>query len=241
MIDWHSHVLPGMDDGSRSVEESLAMLRALGADGVSLVMATPHFYANEESVDSFLERRQACLDALLQAREEGMPEVRVGAEVKYYPGISKMKELDRLTVEGSRILLLEMPMTRWTEYTVKELLSLAAARSLTVVLAHVDRYLGLQRRGTLERLCEEGVLMQVNAGSLESFSTRRRVLSLLDAGLVQFLGSDCHNLTTRPPRLAGAYRRISKKFGDRYIHEMAAFGHRILARNTKQRDASASP
>ena len=233
MIDWHSHVLPKMDDGSRGVEESLAMLRSLQADGASCVIATPHFYANEESVDTFFKRRKECLDTLLLELYDGAPDIRVGAEVKYYPGISKMEGLERLTVERTNILLLEMPMTRWTEYTIKELLALAASRSLTVVLAHVERYIGFQRRGTLERLCDGGLLVQVNAGSFESFGTRRRVMRLLDAGLVHFIGSDCHNLTTRPPRLAGAYKRVAKRFGSHYVSEMTSFGHRILIQKEK--------
>ena len=64
MIDWHSHVLPQLDDGSRSLEESVAMLEALKCQGVDTVIATPHFYANEESVEAFLERRKKSHDLL---------------------------------------------------------------------------------------------------------------------------------------------------------------------------------
>ena len=64
MIDFHTHILPRMDDGSRSVEESLEMLDSMRQQGVKTVFATPHFYANDESVDSFLERREASLKAM---------------------------------------------------------------------------------------------------------------------------------------------------------------------------------
>ena len=86
MIDWHSHILPAMDDGSRCVEESIEMLDLLAEQGVSCVIATPHFLANEESVDRFLQRRRASYDALMQAVSENHPTVLCGAEVKYYAG-----------------------------------------------------------------------------------------------------------------------------------------------------------
>ena len=237
MIDWHSHVLPKMDDGSRSVAESMAMLRSLQTDGVSCVIATPHFYANHDSVNTFLKRRQECFETLLSSMYDGAPELRLGAEVKYYSGISKMEGLQRLTVDNTNILLLEMPMARWTEYTVKEILALAASGTLTVVLAHVERYIGFQHRGTLERLCDGGVLVQVNAGSMQTFGNRRRIFKLFDAGLVHFIGSDCHDLTTRPPCMAGAYDRIAKRFGTSYVRDMISFGQMIIKqkeRNTEK-------
>lgn len=233
MIDWHSHILPKMDDGSQSVEESIDMLRSLQADGVNCVIATPHFYANAESVSAFLKRRQDSFEVLLRSLYDDAPDIRVGAEVKYYSGISKMEGLERLTIENTNILLLEMPMVRWTEYTIEELLALAASRSLTIVLAHVERYIGFQRRGTLERLCDGDILLQVNAGSIETFGTRRRVFRLFDAGFVHFIGSDCHNLTTRPPRMKMAYKRVAKKFGPSYTSDMISFGRRILIQKQK--------
>ena len=92
MIDWHSHLLPKMDDGSRSVEESVSMLDLLGEQGVSIVLATPHFGADEESVDEFLERRAHAYERLAPHIKPEHPRVLCGAEVKYYPGISKMQD-----------------------------------------------------------------------------------------------------------------------------------------------------
>ena len=99
MIDWHSHVLPGVDDGSRDLTESLAMLSSLASQGVSFVVATPHFIANNESVDDFLERRNNASALLSEKITDGMPGVILGAEVKYYSGISHMAELEKLLFE----------------------------------------------------------------------------------------------------------------------------------------------
>jgi protein-tyrosine phosphatase len=228
MIDWHSHILPMMDDGSRSVAQSLQMLSALSAEGISCAVLTPHFYANRDSVDSFLSRRAERAARLREEMTPGLPDLRLGAEVYYYPGIGKMEGLDRLTVEGTRLLLLEMPFSRWTEYTVKEILDLASTGGLTVVLAHIDRYLHFQKRGVLEELCDAGVLVQANASFFYELAHRRRALSLFSRGLVHFLGSDCHNMTTRPPRIAAAYRRIAKSFGPGCVNDMNEFGRGAL-------------
>jgi protein-tyrosine phosphatase len=100
-----------MDDGSKRVQESLELLSMLSAQGVDTVIATPHFYANDESVDRFLERRAECYGRLCDALPDGVPKMLLGAEVSYYPGISRLEGLSRLCIEGTDILLLEMPFT----------------------------------------------------------------------------------------------------------------------------------
>jgi protein-tyrosine phosphatase len=151
-----------------------------------------------------------------------------GAEVKYYPGIAKMQELGQLAIQGTNVLLLEMPMARWTDYVVKELVELAGTRGLAIVMAHIERYLPLQSRGTMEWLCTNGLLMQVNATFFERFRTKRQALRMLGAGMIHMIGSDCHNLTSRPPRLHIAYGLIEKRFGGEFIRQMNEFGHSVL-------------
>ena len=119
MIDFHSHILPGIDDGSKDVAESLAMLSALKEQGVDTVVATPHFYANHHSVEEFLRRRQKAMDRLSAELSEGAPTIVLGAEVRYYEGISHLQNLESLCIGDSKLLLLEMPFYKWTEYTVR--------------------------------------------------------------------------------------------------------------------------
>lgn len=224
MIDWHSHVLPSMDDGSRDVEESVLMLKALKEQGVNTVVATPHFYANDESVDSFLERRKKSFQMLERALEEDDPSILLGAEVRYYAGIARMAELEKLAIESTRLVLIEMPMTRWTEYTVKELVELSGSSRLTVVMAHIERYLKLQPKNVWRRLAESGILMQVNASAFDGMG-KRKAIKLLQSGMLHFVGSDCHNMTSRPPRISSAYELISKKCGEHTISRINEFGY----------------
>lgn len=232
MIDWHNHVLPKMDDGSRSVAESIAMLRAQAEQGVTTVIATPHFYANDESVTSFLTRRNQSLQRLCtEWQTDALPSIRLGAEVQYYLGISRMPALSALCIEGSNLLLLEMPMIRWTESMIRELVEISGRDGICLVLAHIDRYLSLQDREVWSRLLENGILMQVNASFFAAFPTRRKALSLLKKGCIHLLGSDCHNMTSRPPQIGKAYSVIQKRFGADYIRQINEYGYSILDTN----------
>lgn len=231
MIDWHSHILPGMDDGSENLAESLAMLERQAQQGVKTVIATPHFYANDETVTDFIGRRQKAYEALKAQLPEGAPDILLGAEVRYYRGISRMENIEALRIQGSKLLLLEMPMRDWTESMIKDLMELAGSGSVQLVLAHIDRYWGLQNRDVWDRLYENGILMQANAGFFTGFSTKRKAISLLKDGMVRLIGSDGHNMTTRPPHLEKAFDVIGKKLGKEYLEQMTHYGYSLLTGN----------
>ncbi len=229
MIDWHSHVLPCVDDGSGSTEESIAMLDMLSAQGIKTVVATPHFFANDESVSDFLKRRDEALRILDSELAEKNIEIIPGAEVKYYQGISKLQELGSLCIGDTDLLLLEMSFSKWTEYTVKELVDIASSRKVKIVLAHIERYLKLQRDSVWERLYDSGILMQVNASFFNDLFSRRKAFKMLDEHRIHFLGSDCHNIKTRSPQIGKAYEIIRKHYGDDFIKQMDDYGYSVLS------------
>lgn len=227
MIDWHSHILPGVDDGSADVSESIALLEELSRQGVDTVIATPHFYANDEPLQSFVERRQKAYEELCSAVTDSNIRILQGAEVRYYPGISRMSSLSDLHIDGGRLLLLEMPMTKWTEYTVKEIIELSSSKNSRLILAHIERYMRLQSAKVWERLYESGAFMQVNASFFTSF-TKRKALKLLRDGGIHFIGSDCHNMSSRPPKLNLAYDLIRNKFGEDFLSQVDEYGKSVL-------------
>ena len=227
MIDWHSHILPNVDDGSHDVAESIELLKQLNNQDVDTVVATPHFIANNESLESFLNRRDEAYKKLNSELTDDLPKVLLGAEVKYYPGISRLEGIKQLTISGSKLLLLEMPMSKWTEYTVRELIEMAASKKVTVVLAHIERYLKLQNKAVWNRLYESGILMQVNASYFTGISRRKAINQLCD-GKIHFIGTDCHNLNGRPPNMNKATEFIFKKIGYNFINQMNEYGYAML-------------
>ena len=220
MTDFHSHILPNVDDGSKSLEEGLKMLELLSAQGVNRVVATPHFYPNRYSVAEFLEKRNSAYKQLKPHVTTNHPQIVLGAEVKFYDGISRLENLDNLFVENTDILLIEMPFERWSEYTVKQLINLSASGVCTVVIAHIDRYIRFQSKTVLYELIRNGILFQANAEAFKRFFDKRRMLKLLKEHQIHFIGTDCHNLTDRAPNIDVALSVISKKFGEQFLEDL---------------------
>lgn len=209
MIDLHTHVLPGMDDGSGSVAESLEMLEAIAAQGISHVAATPHFYAGENGLEIFLDRRAAAAAELRRyCRRAGLPKLLLGAEVRYFEGMSRTEGLEALRIEGSELLLLELPFSVWPDRLIGEVSELCRRPGIQIVLAHIERYFDRQPPELWDRLWKAGALNQCNAGFFLRWRTRRKALRMLERGRIHFIASDCHNPSTRPPRLGEALEAV---------------------------------
>ena len=218
MLDLHTHILPRIDDGSRDVEESIALLSMLKAQGVTRVAATPHFEARGDTPEEFLARRNSAYAELLSAAKDmDFPKVFLGAEISYFYGFSHMECLSALRIEGTRLLLIEMPMEKWTDAMVNELVSLAAFREYKPVLAHIERYFPFATRRQLTRLRENGVLFQINASFVSDKRMRRAAIRFIRRGNVHFLGSDCHRLSFRPPNISEAGEIIISKLGQSFL------------------------
>lgn len=231
MVDFHSHVLPGVDDGSGSVAESVAMLQLEAQQGIGHVVATPHFYAQYDAPEEFLQRRSRAETALREemAKHSGLPELSIGAEVYFFRGMSESDFLPQLTIGGKRHILIEMPPAPWREEIFRELEGIRARQGITPVIAHIDRYIAPFRTyGIPRRLAELPVLIQANADFFLERSTAGMAMRMLKAGRIQLLGSDCHNLSSRKPNLGAAARRIGRKLGPDALAEIRNYERKIL-------------
>ncbi len=226
MIDLHTHILPQMDDGSKSVQQSFQMLEAMARQGVDLAVATPHFYATKESVQSFLQRRETSLAKLADTPIRILP----GAEVAYFSGISNTEALDTLCIGQSKLILVEMPFTAWSESVVREIVSIRR-RGLVPVLAHIERYRKLPAFWQLlQQLLRVGVLAQCNAQSICAPFLGKRLLRMIESRQVSFIGSDCHNTSSRPPNLQKAAEKIAKVISPEFLQHFDSAGRELLAR-----------
>lgn len=234
VIDLHSHVLPKMDDGSKSVEMSLEMLRSARNMGVDAMVATPHFYGFRESSSTFLERREHSFQRLSRALEDGPPAILLGAEVEFFSGITELENLDCLCANGTKTLLLEMPFAPWTGYELDVVSTLCLDRGYHVVLAHLERFVPLQKdMEVLERILSLPLWVQINAEALLHITKRGRWVELFREGRAHLLGSDCHNLTSRPPNLDAARRVLGRKV-PQALADMDSLGPRLLGLDGRQ-------
>ena len=214
-IDLHTHILPEIDDGSKSVGESIAMLRAEAKDGVRIAVATPHYYPDRETPRAFDRRRGIAAKKLREemAKSGDLPELRIGAEVYYYPGICRIGREDAglLRIEGTPLLLVEMPFTDWTEAMAGELTALHERGDTRVVLAHIDRYFSRHNLPLMEELAAHGILFQANTEGMAHLLTAGKLLSFFRRGEIAFLGTDCHGIAERAPDFAKGCAWIEKK------------------------------
>jgi len=223
MIDFHSHILPGMDDGADCVETSLAMLRESKRQGVDLICSTSHFYADEEDPRSFLSRRSEAFSRLLAAMEDPSeyPKILLGAEVLYFPGISVAEEVRELCLEKSPFLLIEPPMMPWSESMLDEVEQCGEALGCVPVIAHIDRYMRMLNDYKLfERVKNRKVLVQVNASFFLHRDTEDFALECLQKGRFHFIGSDCHDMERRCPNLGDAADVIHEAGADGSLIEL---------------------
>lgn len=237
VIDFHTHILPGIDDGSRSSEESVAMLQMEAEQGIQHVVLTPHFYAEKDSLPRFLERRNRAFERLRAAMggQEGLPELSLGAEVRIFEGLGSTESLHDLTISGTECILIEMPMPPWSEGLLKELERIRHKRGLVPIIAHIDRYITPWRtKGIPETFASLPVLVQASGSFFTNRSTKKLALKLLRENQIHLLGSDCHNLHTRVPNLGEALAVIEEKLGVSRVLKINSLESRLLAGETSK-------
>jgi len=211
LIDLHCHILPGLDDGPRTMEESLAMARMAAADGTRVIVATPHVDRELTIPDPNLVRHLVAeLDRAVQ--EEGLPlRILPGSEVPAEPELLTALQEGRVLTVGDRgrHVLVELPSTTAAIYAPELFFRLQLA-GYTPVIAHVERVAVFrQEPRMLQNFRDRGYHLQMNASSLRSrFGSGRYARRLLKQGLVDIIASDGHDTMRRLPLLSPAQGHI---------------------------------
>ena len=240
LVDFHTHILPGIDAGSQDESMTRDMFFEEKRQGVVDIVATPHFYANQMSVDRFLENRSAALEKAEQIRREAdepLPSIITGAEVYYFSGIGRAEEIPRLCIGDTRVLLLEMPFEQWTDDVLRDVRDLIRKQKLTIVLAHIERYYRFQKDMDIwDCIMDLPLHTQINAGS---FVNKGRFLRpdrrwqfcidfLNDHLDTLHMGSDCHNMANRPPNLIKGRDGIKAKLGQEALDRIDVSTAKLL-------------
>lgn len=230
MIDFHTHILPEVDDGSTNAQMSVALLRKLKSQGVNKVLLTPHFYAYASSAESFVERRQSSLEKLLEELKNDCVNVELysGCEVLYFEELWRVEQLRDFCIAGTEYILLEMPFAPWSENMVRGVEKLFG-KGVTPIIAHFERY--IKYKGNLEKIyqmVEMGALLQMNCKYINDFKTRRKAVKFIKSGAVFAIGTDCHNLDDRAPNYASAVEILKKKLSDSELKQLLSRPCQIL-------------
>ena len=221
LVEMHCHILPGIDDGSQDIETSIGMIERLKDQGAKKIVLTPHYYSDTISLDDFLRRREASYNALVKELPSGYPTLYPAAEVYISPYLFNNDNIDELKIAGSDYVLIEHPFSSpFGEAEYDKLMNLYCDYRVRPILAHIERYAALMEdKYKLDDFIEMGCLTQVNIGTFADAprGVRKKLLKLLQNGKIHLIGSDAHNLDSRPPEYENGINAIVKKCGQEAV------------------------
>lgn len=212
MIDIHTHILPGIDDGASGVEEAVEMTALLHEQKIHAAVCTPHFDPGNMTLEDFISRRTYAMSLMGAARIILIP----ASETQYHEYLFHYPDLSGLCMGNSRYLLLELPFQRkWEKPLFQGIEKLMNYYDCIPVIAHIERYPAANRRN-IKHLLEMGCLLQLNASALLNRGQEKMALRMIREDRIALLGSDCHNRSVRPPLLLPAYEIVKEKLGIEY-------------------------
>lgn len=216
MFDIHSHILPDVDDGAKTIEESITILEAMYSQGITNVIATPHFYPHDDNLEDYNEKvEKAFLELKQNTLNKNLPKIYLGCEILYYDGISKAPSLYNFTINNSKYLLLELSPYHVKDSVLRELSYLQEERNIIPIIAHIERYHKARNFKTLiEFVKKNNILTQVNATSFFSKDYKKTLKKLFANDVVSFIATDSHSMQKRPPLLKNALEKIATEYGD---------------------------
>ncbi len=231
-IDIHTHILPGIDDGAGDWEECLEMLVRSAECGVSAVIATPHYIPWEDCTDArhLVELCRKAMEKLYEKHGISM-DIYPGHEIYYsLEVIDKLKSGEALTLAGSRYVLVEFEPTVSYQLVYKAVKDFQDAHYIPI-LAHVERYQCLRKTGRLKELKALGALFQMNIRTVQRgfFDANTRwAKKSLRQGMIDFLASDMHNMTNRPPMTVENLTWVQKKLKTTYQRRLLCYNGRDI-------------
>src|SRR5690606_19033046 len=218
MIDMHTHILPMVDDGAKTFEEALEMLKMEFEQGFRRIVLTPHVQnrvqkVSSKELNSRFEKFQAYVG-------EHLPDMKLylGAEVKY-DALKTDAPYERYVFQGTKYLLMEFSVK--SPEPIVDCLYDLVAKGFKPILAHVERYDYLTIE-EVKRIRQDGSLIQVNAGAIlgsDGFSIKRRAMKYINEELVDLIASDTHNTKSRKPNALPALEKVAKKYNSNKLKE----------------------
>lgn len=199
--DFHSHILPGIDDGASCIEVSLEMLRIQVSQGLKTVIATPHFRYHTMNMEDFLNKRNEAYNTLI--KNDGfldMPDILLGAEIALERNLYKLDGIEKLAVEEMNTLLIELPYEKYKRWMREEIEEISYKTKMQIIIAHLDRYIDIFGESDYEDILGiDDAIFQLNVSSLKKWKAHRLIRRLIKDEYPIVFGTDCHDLNKRRP------------------------------------------
>ena len=234
-VDIHCHILPGVDDGSQTPEETKAMLQKAWDEGIQIMVATPHYHKQRGKNDIELIKKQVLLTRKLAKEVHPKMQICLGMEIYYGEDVPELlKEGRVVSIRKSRYILVEFSPGDEFQYILNAVRKLQMSGH-TVIIAHIERYNCLRKDiSNVEYLREMGAYLQVNTGSITGSygrSVKKFLREVLKAHLVQLVGTDAHGSERRTPKMQEAYKEVVKRCGEEYADQIFGQNAKKVLRN----------
>ena len=234
-VDIHCHILPGVDDGSQSPEETKAMLEKAWDEGIQIMVATPHYHKQRGKNDIDLIKKQLLLTRKLAKEVHPKMQICLGMEIYYGEDVPELLKTGKaVSIRKSRYILVEFSPGDDFQYILNAVRKLQMSGH-TVIIAHIERYNCLgEDISNVEYLREMGAYLQVNAGSITGSygrSVKKFLREVLKAHLVQLVGTDAHGPEKRSPKMQEAYKEVVKRCGEEYADQIFGQNAKKVLRN----------
>lgn len=234
-VDIHCHILPGVDDGSQTPEETKAMLQKAWDEGIQIMVATPHYHKQRGKNDIELIKKQLLLTRKLAKEVNPKMQICLGMEIYYGEDVPELlKEGRVVSIRKSRYILVELSPGDEFQYILNAVRKLQMSGH-TVIIAHIERYNCLRKDiSNVEYLREMGAYLQVNTGSITGSygrSVKKFLREVLKAHLVQLVGTDAHGSERRTPKMQEAYKEVVKRCGEEYADQIFGQNAKKVLRN----------
>lgn len=231
MIDFHTHILPNIDDGPRSIEDSFQMLNFLKSQGLTNIVLTPHYYCLKESIDSFVTQRNKSFEALVESIADNDFVFTLGAEVLLHKNLFLNPDLELLKIGNTDYMLVELNLAGNIEQTLYNIEHLIYSYNIIPIISHVENYPYFKRYpNTIIDLINLGCLIQINTCSINNLN-KMFVLKLIKHNFVHLIGTDCHNITSRRPIYSDFKKFIHKKELNWFLDYVKDNGNNVLKNN----------
>lgn len=234
-VDIHCHILPGVDDGSQTPEETKAMLQKAWDEGIQIMVATPHYHKQRGKNDIELIKKQLLLTRKLAKEVHPKMQICLGMEIYYGEDVPELLKEGRIvSIRKSRYILVEFSPGDEFQYILNAVRKLQMSGH-TVIIAHIERYNCLRKDiSNVEYLREMGAYLQVNTGSITGSygrSVKKFLREVLKAHLVQLVGTDAHGSERRTPKMQEAYKEVVKRCGEEYADQIFGQNAKKVLRN----------
>lgn len=237
-IDMHCHILPGVDDGAKDVEEMKKMLKIAYKEGIRCIIATPHHHPRRGKESPEVLRKKAVI--LREAAHEIDAHFRIylGTEIYFGQDIpDKLQKKEVLTMNRRKFILVEFSPADRFDY-IRQSLQQLQMKGYEVILAHVERYQCLTDDLELvEQLQDMGIFLQVNAGSIcgdNGRKLKKTVKTLMDHDMIFCVGTDAHSSGSRAPHMKKAAEYVQKKYGQEYMRRIFFSNAKIMLKKKRK-------